>query len=253
MEPGQTAAGFQSTLWSMVIGARVDRASLEQLLRAYWSPVYGFIRRQGYSGHDASDLTQEFLTQVVIGRDLIGKATPERGRFRAFLKQALRNFLIDQHRLGKASKGGAVKTVDAVHPERGRVHMTESLSDTQSVPKDNLIDTQLAAGGVFDREWAATIIERTLNSVEESCISEGLDAHWRAFSINVLGPAMRKTEPMPLNALALVVGAIDDTQVSNMLQTVKRKFKRSLRETIAETVGDPALVEQELAELREYL
>ena len=80
MDPANTAASFQSTIWSLVLGARGDRAHLESLLRSYWSPVYAFIRRQGYAGHDASDLTQEFLTQVVIGRDLIGRGWGRRGR-----------------------------------------------------------------------------------------------------------------------------------------------------------------------------
>lgn len=239
MDPNNTAASFETTMWAMVLGARVDRSSLEQLLRSYWSPVYAFIRRQGYGGHDASDLTQEFLTQVVIGRDLVGRADPERGRFRSFMKQALRNFLIDQHRLGRVSKGHSSSTTPI-----------QDLNDRGMMPA--AVEEQLASGGIFDREWAATVIDITLTRLEDACRQDGMQAHWKAFDLNVLGPAIRGTQALPLAQLVPMVNAVDETQVSNMLQTIKRRFRRILRDVVAETVGDPAQVDPELQDLRAY-
>src|SRR5689334_18689682 len=110
MTTNNTGAWFHTTTWGLVLSARADPGALELLLRAYWSPVYAFIRHKGYSQHDAADLTQEFLSEVVLGRNLLVKADPARGRFRAFVKSALRNFLIDQHRRAgsqrAAPKGG---------------------------------------------------------------------------------------------------------------------------------------------------
>lgn len=245
MDPANTAANFQSTIWSLVLGAGRggDRAHLEQLLRSYWSPVYAFIRRQGYTGHDASDLTQDFLTQVVLSRDLIGRADPAKGRFRSFLKQALRNFLIDQHRLGKAHKGrqsgqggpGAPVHLDAEqHLALNTEHATPPSDDS------------------FDRAWAAAVVEITLTRLEDACLADGLEAHWTAFNLNVLGPALRRTTALPLADLARRIRAADEAQASNMLQTMKRRFRRTLREVIAETVSDPAQIEDELGQLRAY-
>jgi RNA polymerase sigma-70 factor (ECF subfamily) len=255
VEQGNSAASFHSTVWSLVLGARVDRVALENLLRGYWSPVYAFIRRQGYSGHDASDLTQEFLAQVVLGRDLIGRADPDRGRFRSFLKQALRNFLIDQHRLGKHHKGKAQRHAPGTpraqavmsDPHQGHGVPVKSLDETDSPAAPAVVED---TAGTFDRAWAATVIEITVNRLEEACMADGMDAHWTAFELNVLGPALRKTRPLAMDDLAKTVGAIDAMQASNMLQTVKRRFRRTLREVVAETVGDPELVDQELDELR---
>lgn len=239
MDPERTAAEFQTTHWSLVYGARGDRTVLEQLLRHYWSPVYAFIRRQGYGGHDASDLTQEFLSRVVIGRDMIGKADEARGRFRSFLKQALRNFLIDQHRTGRHSKGGVkhgdAASVSLVGPD-GQVSHEPSFTDEMSKQ--------------FDREWAASIIQITLQRMEDAAKREGLTAHWKAFQINVLGPALRRTAPMELRTLGERLGVADVAQLSNMLQTMKRRFRRMLREVVAETVDSPEQIEQELADLR---
>lgn len=236
-------------MWAMVVGARCDRASLEALLRSYWSPVYAFIRRQGYSGHDASDLTQDFMTQVVVGRDLVGRADPTRGRFRAFLKQALRNFLIDQHRLGKAHKGGKAALRPGT-PEQVSLSSDVLSTAAEATPavKDDSLD-----GGTFDREWAAALLEHTLDRLESACRAEGMEAHWTAFNINVLGPTLRRTSPMPLDQLAKLIDAAGPDQASNMLQTVKRRFRRTLRDVVSETVGDPSQVDDELAELRTYL
>ena len=106
---------------------------------------------------------------------------------------------------------------------------------------------------IFDREWAAAVIELALNRLEESCLADGMEAHWRGFGTNILGPALRRTSPLPMSRLAAQIGAADETQASNMLQTVKRRFRRILREVVAETVSDPAQVEAELAELRAHV
>lgn len=243
MDPDQTAAEFQTTQWSLVCGARVDRSGLEHLLRLYWSPVYAFIRRQGYSGHDASDLTQEFLAQVVIGRDIIGKADPARGRFRSFLKQSLRNFLIDQHRTHRHSRGGA--------PGPNRPAVVQFPDDLGEADASGRISEGFSRA--FDREWAATIVQITLQRLEDASRQEGLSAHWEAFRTNVLGPTLWKTHALDMAELARRVGAADAAQASNMVQTMKRRFRRMLREVVGETVAGPEQVEAELAELRNYI
>lgn len=234
MEPHQTAAGFHTTSWTLVDGARADRAGLERLLRQYWGPIYAAIRRQGFGAHDASDLTQEFMTQVVIGRDLASKADPSRGRFRSYLKQSLRNFLIDRSRGKKRAEGDRPAHLSSADGDTG--------APQPAAPQ--------AASDPFDREWAAAVIEVTLQRLEEACNEDDLRAHWAAFRINVVGPTLRKTQPLSMDELAVRIGAADATQASNMLQTVKRRFKRLLREVVAETVADRGEVEQELALLR---
>lgn len=58
-------------------------AAMEVLCRAYWSPLYAYLRRSepGLSSHDAKDLVQGFLARLIERGDLefVG---PEKGRFR---------------------------------------------------------------------------------------------------------------------------------------------------------------------------
>lgn len=233
----ETGAWFHTTSWALVLGARADKGDLEVLLRAYWSPVYAFIRKKGFGPHDAADLTQEFLSDVLVGRDLIGKADPMRGRFRSFLKTALRNYLVDHRRKVGSRKSGPNAAPNGL--------------DAAEMATTNPDESDISSRA-FDRQWAATILALTIERVEASCRQEGLDQQWSAFKINVLGPLTRKVRPMSMESLASVVGAASAEQVSNMLQTVKRRFRRTLRQVVSETVHDPEQIDDELANLRDY-
>ncbi|MEO8427682.1 MAG: hypothetical protein ABI651_11290, partial [Verrucomicrobiota bacterium] len=56
---------FARTHWSVVLVAGQNNspeaaAALEKLCRAYWRPLYCYIRREGYDVEEAQDLTQVF-------------------------------------------------------------------------------------------------------------------------------------------------------------------------------------------------
>ena len=64
---GKSSASFPTTLWTVVLHAVVPTPMpLTQLCQAYWYPLYSFVRRRGYSSHDAEDLTQAFFAQLSI-------------------------------------------------------------------------------------------------------------------------------------------------------------------------------------------
>ena len=64
------SAHFATTHWSVVLAAgerELPQAAeaLEKLCRAYWYPLYVYVRRQGNSPEDAQDLTQDFLSRLL--------------------------------------------------------------------------------------------------------------------------------------------------------------------------------------------
>jgi len=67
------AVAFTTTQWSVVLNAQSKSPSaqeaLEKLCRTYWWPLYGFVRRQGYSPEEAQDLTQGFFALLLERRD----------------------------------------------------------------------------------------------------------------------------------------------------------------------------------------
>src|SRR5438045_2374386 len=86
---GGAKRGFQSTLWTVVLTAkdpssRDRRDALQQLIEAYWKPVYLFIRRRGNDREAAKDLAQGFFT-ALLDRNFLQYVDRGRGKFRTFL------------------------------------------------------------------------------------------------------------------------------------------------------------------------
>src|SRR6059058_4056271 len=93
--PGSQAR-FATTHWSVVLQAgRVESPqagqALERLCRAYWYPLYAYVRRKGHAVADAEDLTQEFFARLLEDK-LVGQYRRE-GKFRSFLLASLEHFL----------------------------------------------------------------------------------------------------------------------------------------------------------------
>ena len=118
---------FLTTHWSVVVSAGQDSTdaslmALEKLCRAYWYPLFAYVRRRGYDPEQAKDLTQAFFAQV-IGRKYISDANPERGRFRTFFLTSLSHFLANEwHRDHAQRWGGNVEfiSLDAAQEQESR-------------------------------------------------------------------------------------------------------------------------------------
>jgi DNA-directed RNA polymerase specialized sigma24 family protein len=238
MEASQHAGGgFRTTRWSLILDAAEDPASLDELLRMYWGPIYSYIRRTGCQRDEAADLAQEFVTQRIIAGTLLNTADPERGRFRTLVKAALKNFLIDQDRRRRAHRRS---------PAGAAIVRGLALDDIEPRDEDD-------PGAAFDRQWATTLLSSALAGVKAACEAEGQHQHWRAFERSVVHPAIGRLSPIPLAELALEMDEPSADRVSSMIQTVRRRFRRTLRSLIEDTVADPTMAEDEAEVLRAFL
>ena len=100
------ARWFATTHWSVVLAAKQGESSeavtaLEKLCRAYWPPLYAYIRRDGYDVPDAQDLTQQFFARL-LEKNFLEHLHHQRGKFRSFLLTFLKHFLSDER--DKAAK-----------------------------------------------------------------------------------------------------------------------------------------------------
>src|ERR1051325_10367364 len=165
--PPNTAALFPTTHWSVILRAGDDAApkngqALEELCRAYWSPLYAFLRRQGHSPHDAQDLTQGFLARV-IAREDINNVGPEKGRFRTFLLTALRNFTIKQALHDKALKRGGGQTALSINADE---------AERLCGPDLTAESPELA----FDRRWCRTTLSLAIQRLRDEHRARGKQA-----------------------------------------------------------------------------
>src|SRR5262245_39840764 len=90
---------FATTQWSVVLQAGGQSAeasaALEKLCRAYWFPLFAFIRRKGHSEEDAKDLTQQFFVRLLERNDF-QTVDARKGKFRTFLLTAATHFLSNE-------------------------------------------------------------------------------------------------------------------------------------------------------------
>jgi RNA polymerase sigma-70 factor (ECF subfamily) len=144
---------FVTTRWSVVLAAKHQdsQQAMETLCRAYWYPLYAYVRRDGHSPHDAQDLTQEFFARLVE-KDWLRAAGPEQGRFRTFLLVAMKRFLINEwHKSTSQKRGG---------------HITHVPLDAEDAERRFASEPDLAPDAMFERRWAMTLLEQTLSSLE---------------------------------------------------------------------------------------
>ena len=114
---------FVTTRWSIILAANSDsdpgREAMEVLCCTYWFPVYALARRLGCDPEAARDAAQEFFARM-LSRDGFARARSERGRFRSFLAQSVKNFLADEWDKASAHKRGSGKvpiSLDAKLPK----------------------------------------------------------------------------------------------------------------------------------------
>jgi RNA polymerase sigma factor (sigma-70 family) len=242
--PAAADAGASQTDWSMIyIAAHGEREpaaeAWDQLARRYWPAIYAYIRSSGRDVHAAADLTQGFIADVMVGRNLLETADPKRGRFRTLLLTALKRYVIEQHRRSRRRKrnpqSGQVIDLD---PERA---LTVSL-DVDANP-------ELA----FAAQWSAMLIRRVLDRVRSECVDQQLDPHWTVFEARVVRPMLLGEQPTPYAELVERLGLKGPAQAANMMITVKRRYARALAAEVRGTVADPADLEDELNVLHRAL
>jgi len=223
---------FATTHWSMVLEAQQDsgsgREALEKLCKAYWFPVYSVVRRQGFDPDTARDFTQEFFA-LLLSRDGLAKARRERGRFRGFLAQSVKNFLADEWDKASAQKRGrgcAPLSLDAMDAEGRYLEVTHSAT----------------ADLEFDRQWAEQLL-----AVAHTRLALEFKEAGKALLLKVLD---EMGDPGSAG-LAEIAGELDIplNTLKSHLRRARLRHRQIIRELIAETVSTPAEVESELREL----
>ncbi len=233
-------AQFTTTHWSAVMAAGDATLpgaveALEELCRAYWYPLYAYVRRRGHLPEDAQDLTQEFF-QRLLASNWIARADQAKGRFRTFLLCGLQNFLANEwQKSGRLKRGGgrAFVALDGLEAEeRYRVEPVDVAS----------------ADRLFGRRWALTLLEGVLHRLEsEQSAPEAAERFAALRPVLVGEPSGEGYE-----ALAARFGVAENT-VKSWVHRLRVRYRELLREAVAQTVAGPEEVEDELRFLARVL
>ncbi|UCD51959.1 MAG: hypothetical protein JSW27_04840 [Phycisphaerales bacterium] len=230
---------FLTTHWSLIGEIQSDqdgdRALIGLLLERYWKPVYFYLRRNGHGHAEAEDLTQGFFHEVVLNRELVQRADQTKGRFRTFLLHALKHYVIDErHKRTAGKRIPAHKLVPL------------DLSDPAALPE--AVETSDPRDS-YNYGWMASLLDQVLSQVQTRCAEEHLDLHWQLFHDRIVRPSLDNTDPPSLEAMCRKYHIADQKKASNMMITVKRRFKTILWEYVRNTVMTEEETDEELAEI----
>ena len=236
---------FPSTHWSAVLAAGESQAepeiahtALAELCQTYWVPLYNFVRRRGYTVHDAQDLTQSFFAYL-IEHKIYTRADRQKGRFRAFLLASLKNFLADASDRARTLKRGGDQNFLSLH--EAQLKDAESCFQTHSSATNE--------DQIFDRSWAEALVTAGLERVSADYRSEAKEKLFNELKIFLAGCA----SPPPAYAdLAVRLGMTESTLRSHVTR-LRARYREALRAEVRRTVDTEAEVGEELHELLRVL
>jgi DNA-directed RNA polymerase specialized sigma24 family protein len=229
--------GFLTTHWSLVARA-VDgdspaaREAMEKLCRGYWFPIYAEVRRRGFSPHDAQDLTQEFFA-TLLRRGSFASARQEKGRFRSYLLGALKYFLADEHDRARAQRRGGdaeVLSFDAL--DEGERRLVDEPA------------TDVTPEKIFDSRWAITLLDRALARLQSEYSNGGRTELFEILKVYLSADSSEAGYAEPAARLKMTTSA-----VAVAVHRMRQRLRECVRAEVAETVANPADVEDELRQL----
>ncbi|HSP42440.1 MAG TPA: sigma-70 family RNA polymerase sigma factor [Luteolibacter sp.] len=230
--PASPDGFFATTRWTMVRAAGESAGeALETLCSVYWFPLYAYVRRHGFSKEDAEDLTQAFFATLLDRRDIAGLKR-ENGRFRAFLLASMKHFLANERdRAGRLKRGGHITHFPL---DWGNADQQFQIADHSQVPPD----------AAFDREWAVALLERVVARLGEEAAAEG-----KAERFERMKPFLTMGKGEIQYAPAAAELSMDEGAVRVAVHRLRKRYRELLKDEIAHTLSDPAMVDEELAVL----
>jgi RNA polymerase sigma factor (sigma-70 family) len=229
------AVAFTTTHWSVVLEAQGDspaaREALEKLCRTYWRPIYSFLLRQGVGQEEAEDLTQGFFA-LLLERGDFSTVRKEKGRLRSYLLASVKNFLADERRRAMAIKRG-----------KG-----ERLIPLEALRADEWMDLEpadpLTADRIYERRWAATVLDHALNLLKDEYAAAA-----NAALFDSLTQLLPDEPGAPSRADIAAQFGMTENAVTQAFHRFRQRYQSLLRQEIAHTVATPGDIEDELRHL----
>jgi DNA-directed RNA polymerase specialized sigma24 family protein len=226
------AGRFATTRWSLVLAAgrrgtpEADHA-LAALCESSWYPLYAEARRRGLAAEDAGDRVQGFFARLLEG-DGLAVADRTRGRFRSFLLAAFGHYLANEWDREHARKRGGARRIASLDSDACESRLRREPAH-EATPER-----------IFDRRWALALIERALGRLESEYALAGKAAVFAA-----LKPALGGDRGIPYADLARTLG-ISEGAVKVAMHRLRARCGRAIRDEVAQTVGSPEEVDDEL-------
>jgi RNA polymerase sigma factor (sigma-70 family) len=227
---------FAATRWSIVLTAGDVRAgtaarrAMDELARLYWFPLYAFLRRKGHPPAESEDLVQGFFTRL-LEKDALAAADRSRGKFRSFLLASLTNYLANERDKARTQKRGGRSTILPIDTLDAESRYAAEPADTMTPDR------------VFERRWALAVLDQVLSRLRDEYARRGQAATFAALEHVLTG-----AEKAGHARIAAHLG-ISESAAKVAAHRLRKRYRQLLRDEIAQTVSDPALIDDELRQL----
>ena len=225
-------AEMPTTRWSIVRSLGRDaterKSALETFARDYWPAIYAFARKKGHPPPDAEDLTQSFLLSL-LERESFDGLDSGRGRFRSWLLAALHNFLRADWRAKKRHKRGGGVVPVSIDRDLGEAWLENAAGDEASPDV------------IFERRWAAGILQRSLDELAIFYEREGKGELARVLTPIVAGGV----DGMGYKEAGAKLG-LSEANARVAAFRLRKRLRILLRAEVAATVESSAEVDDEL-------
>ena len=200
-------------------------AGWERLARAYWQPLYAFLRRRSMTHEAAADDIQGFFAHL-LSKDFLRSIERGNGLFRSFLITSLQNWRTDQNRAAMAQKRGG-----------GMVPLSlEELETAGTMP----MSAEDAPEEAFDRRWARAVYDNALATLHARLKSRGREPQFLQLRGLLTGQGSAKYQEIAAT-LWMNEGAVKQAALE-----LRREFGGALRDEIRRTVAEESLVDEEV-------
>jgi RNA polymerase sigma-70 factor (ECF subfamily) len=218
------------TAWTMLYrahqqqGSAAERARNELVLR-YYGAVYRYLLGMLHDPAQAEELTQEFAVRFLRGD--FGKADPQRGRFRDFLKTAVRHLVMDYWKRKKKGRESRRLGEDAADTKPGAAGLSEADSD-------------------FVRAWRETLLARAWKALAQSEAETG-QPYYAVLRSKADQPELRSAQ-LAAQLVARLGKTFTEAGVRQTLRRARLRFAELLLAEVSESFpsADPKALEQEL-------
>ncbi|HLX63481.1 MAG TPA: sigma-70 family RNA polymerase sigma factor [Planctomycetota bacterium] len=233
-----TADQFTTTRWTVVLSAGRQATAesgqaMEELCRTYWYPLYAYVRRKGFGHEDAEEHVQAFFAYF-IEKNFLDSVNSEKGKFRAFLLAAMKNFLGHQRESASRVKRGGQATLLSL--------------DWQSAEQRYRIEPAdcLTPEKLYERAWVVTLLEHVIARLGDECAAEG-----KAALFEQLKPSLMATSASIDYAQAAAALKTTETAMRVAVHRLRKRYRELLRDEIAQTLSNPSQIEDEIRALFE--
>jgi RNA polymerase sigma-70 factor (ECF subfamily) len=233
---GAGGVGFRTTHWSVVLAAahrgspRAEEA-VATLCQTYWYPLYAFIRRRGHGPEEAEDLTQEFFARL-LDKNYLAGIQVEGGKFRSYLLTLVKHFLANERERERAQKRGGGRACVRLESESGERRYRAEPVETET-PES-----------LFERHWALTLLDQVMAKLQCEYAQGG-----KADLFARLRPCLSGAERLlPYAELGAILG-VSEGAVKVAVHRLRKRYGELLRAEIADTVGSPAEIDEEIRHL----